>query len=492
MTSRAPVLGTLPEELKQRIVDLVHGADENYGRWTRAVRRRRDRNFDWHEFIRTRGWPNDGNGIERLSRVSKEWRERTARYIFGDIGMWQLIDPIYALKIGRRRAPVITHLRITTDPVWAREQDQDKRDRDASIIQAVGRMLDLPGLKSVSIEGGAILDLFHTSPLRPGSDMEAAYKAFSGVAESIEALTATEISTPLEMYTLGHLFSNLTVLKVTTLPSVDGPVLGHGAHAICDLKNLRRLELEMEPELDLTSLIDARRDKLSFPPLSSLSLTSLDMHESWIVVANLVARSLLSLNLRATATEGRHAVSPPPFLFTATLFPLLRALSFTAIQTSAEALLLSATRTSFPHLVDLSVGMSLYRQDLGDELSVARRIVSHARKVVPLPGRVRIFDELETMPPSFTRVAPQHEIRVTPCSPFPSEALLENRWEVITYEKSLGDTWHREDLSQAIGLAIEHLVDLKKRADISNRAQDWMRLEKLVQEAEYDRVCMES
>jgi hypothetical protein len=124
-------------------------------------------------------------------------------------------------------------------------------------------------------------------------------------------------------------------------------------------------------------------------------------------------------------------------------------------------------------------------------MSSDRKVFTHARLLVPLPGSVRLFDERWAMNTDVHAQASKRNIRITPCDPFPSDALLE-REEEDEEEDSASEDEFRDDLPTGVGKAIEHLVDLQKRAERSGRNQDWRRLEKLVQPAEFDRVFMKS
>ncbi|GAA5953747.1 hypothetical protein JCM3765_006956 [Sporobolomyces pararoseus] len=482
--ARKCLINSIPEELKVRIVELIAEADESYKVFIEALGRRTDLKDEYRNIIHGKA-DTHGKGIKLMSYVSKAWRKLCLPYCFKTLRLTETVGAFWDFSIAPTYSTFFTSLQVPGGR---------RLFTISETVRAVGQLERLPGITSMSVEAGGFSRLFETQILPPELDnpeVAMAWKALKLKLERLERLEINSITRSIQVEELVPLSSNLKSLKLTSAGEASVGALATGAMSITALKSLQYLCLATTEHsaaiLNLSPLHDHLKTGSFTPALQSLSITAHMIHSSWRSLASLFNESLLSLTLRSFASSGdQHASWTPPFSFAGSHFPLLRVLEVSAPRPVSQPILLSCSRSIFPRLSSLSFGLNFHNH--GDAVSLLKPeedVYKHVKAVLRVKGRV--YDEKWASDELRGRRAARFDIDPTPTAPWLSEALIENA-EDYTDERVIH--W-REDIPEGVSRAVDYLVNLRDRARERGSEVEWLKLEKLIREAEYDRVYMQ-
>lgn len=379
--------------------------------------------------------------------------------------------PFFDLAIAPRYSHLVKHVRIVNALATTSES-----------ARFIGHLQRLPNLECMSLNAGAVVSWFvpQSDPPRIKAN-ETVQLCWAKFAESLGKLNELVIDWIDSAHPALALLQSCCKLKSLTLEGMfRDSIWATSIQAVTHLPHLKHLKIAAvsgsSRELDLSSVLDKLKSAPAVPEISSLSIVAADMHESWLLLANLFSATLTELAFESSYDDlDSSHLQAPSFCFSTEHFPRLQALSICGPFSVSGLLVLSTAHAVFPSLRKLAIGLNFSR--CKTNTSGWHACLEHAKKLVPLSegGKIRLYDQFWAC--SSDQLEEQ-DVDWRPSRPFLPESLAEDPFAFAG-----GGCLSREDLPEGVAKVIDHVLALQSRATRSDTDVEWMQLEKLLRDA---------
>ncbi|GAA5828844.1 hypothetical protein JCM3766R1_003839 [Sporobolomyces carnicolor] len=272
------LIDAIPEELKHKIVDMLAASDERFELFEQALRKRQDSRTDY---------------LNRMDRDQSLYGKSFVKHV-------RIVKPLIA----------------TTE-----------------FARFIGHLQRLSHVDSISLNVNAVASWFvsQSDPrIKLDETVQLCWATFS---ESLGKLNELVINSIDSAHPAPALLQSCCKLKSLTLEGMFRvSTWATSIQAVTHLPHLKHLKIAAvsgsSRELDLSSVLDKLKSAPAVPELSSLSIVAEDMHESWLLLANLFSATLTELAFESSYDDFDSShLQAPSFCFSTEHFPRLQALS---------------------------------------------------------------------------------------------------------------------------------------------------------------------